>query len=205
MKKPLIIGIAGGSSSGKTSVAKIIYDHFNNDASVTIIREDDYYKFQTIPFEERKKTNYDHPFAFDFDLMYKHIDDLVAGKPIEKPIYDYTIHNRSDKTETVHPADVIIIEGLFVLEEKATRDRLDIKVFVDTPSDVRLTRRLVRDIKERGRDLDNIIDQYLTTVRVMHEEFIEPSKKYANVIIPEGRSNDVGIDLLITKIHSIIG
>lgn len=205
MKKPLIIGIAGGSSSGKTSVAKIIYDHFNNDASVTIIREDDYYKFQTIPFEERKKTNYDHPFAFDFDLMYKQIDDLVAGKPIEKPIYDYTIHNRSDKTETVHPADVIIIEGLFVLEEKATRDRLDIKVFVDTPSDVRLTRRLVRDIKERGRDLDNIIDQYLTTVRVMHEEFIEPSKKYANVIIPEGRSNDVGIDLLITKIHSIIG
>lgn len=205
MKKPLIIGIAGGSSSGKTSVAKTIYDHFNNDASVTIIREDDYYKFQTIPFEERKKTNYDHPFAFDFDLMYKQIDDLVAGKPIEKPIYDYTIHNRSDKTETVHPADVIIIEGLFVLEEKATRDRLDIKVFVDTPSDVRLTRRLIRDIKERGRDLDNIIDQYLTTVRVMHEEFIEPSKKYANVIIPEGRSNDVGIDLLITKIHSIIG
>ncbi|MDO5440278.1 MAG: uridine kinase [Erysipelotrichaceae bacterium] len=205
MKKPLIIGIAGGSSSGKTSVAKIIYDHFNNDASVTIVREDDYYKFQTIPFEERKKTNYDHPFAFDFDLMYKHIDDLVAGKPIEKPIYDYTIHNRSDKTETVNPADVIIIEGLFVLEEKATRDRLDIKVFVDTPSDVRLTRRLIRDIKERGRDLDNIIDQYLTTVRVMHEEFIEPSKKYANVIIPEGRSNDVGIDLLITKIHSIIG
>lgn len=204
MNKPIVIGIAGGSSSGKTSIAKIIYESFKETNSVVIVREDDYYKFQTIDFEERKKTNYDHPNAFDFELMYQQLDTLIGGNPVEKPIYDYTIHNRSDKTETVYPADVIIIEGLFVLEEKATRDRCDIKVFVDTPADVRLTRRLIRDIKERGRDLDNIIDQYLTTVREMHETFIEPSKRYAHVIIPEGKTNNVGIDLLITKIRSII-
>lgn len=204
MKKPIIIGIAGGSSSGKTSIAKLIQEHFKETNSVLIVREDDYYKFQTIDFEERKKTNYDHPNAFDFDLMYKQLDELVAGNPVEKPIYDYTIHNRSDKTETIYPADVIIIEGLFVLEEEKTRNRLDIKVFVDTPADVRFTRRLMRDIKERGRDIDNIVEQYLTTVREMHEQFIEPSKRYAHVIIPEGKTNSVGIDLLITKIHSII-
>ena len=204
MKKPILIGIAGGTASGKSSIAKKIQDHFADSKSVIIIREDDYYKFQTIPFEERKKTNYDHPFAFDYDLMYKQLDNLLAGKSIEKPIYDYTIHNRSDKTETVYPADVIILDGLFVLEEEDLRNRLDIKVFVDTPADVRLSRRIIRDMKERGRDIDNILDQYLTTVRVMHEQFIEPSKKFAHVIIPEGKTNTVGIDLLITKIDSIL-
>lgn len=204
MSKPILIGIAGGTASGKTSVARKIYEHFNDEKSVIIIREDDYYKFQTIPFEERKKTNYDHPFAFDYELMHKQLDDLLSEKSIEKPTYDYSIHNRSDVTETVCPADVIILEGLFVLEEESLRKRLDIKIFVDTPADVRLSRRILRDIKERGRDIDNILDQYLTTVRVMHDEFIEPSKKYAHVIIPEGGSNDVGIDLLITKINSII-
>lgn len=204
MNKPILIGIAGGSASGKSSIAKMIKEQFADTNSVIIVREDDYYKYQTVDFEERKKTNYDHPFAFDYELMHKQLDDLIAGKKIEKPIYDYTIHNRSDKTETVYPADVIILDGLFVLEEKELRERLDIKVFVDTPADVRLTRRIIRDIKERGRDIDNIIDQYLTTVRVMHEEFIEPSKRYADVIIPEGKSNTVGIDLLITKIHSIL-
>ncbi len=155
-------------------------------------------------FEDRKKTNYDHPLAFDHELMRFQIQELIAGRIVEKPTYDYTVHNRSDKTEIVEPKDVIIIEGLFVLEEKEIRDLLDIKVFVDTPNDIRFIRRLVRDINERGRDINNIIDQWCATVRVMHDEFIEPSKKYADVIIPEGGGNSVGIDLLITKIDSIL-
>lgn len=205
MSKPLVIGIAGGTASGKTTIAQELIEHFK-DKSICIIREDDYYKDQSnITFEERKKTNYDHPFAFDHDLMCKQIDDLLSGNSIEKPIYDFTVHNRSKDIEIIKPSDVIIVEGLFVLEEKEIRKRLDIKLFVDTPADVRLSRRLLRDIEERGRQLNNVIDQYLKTVRVMHEEFIEPSKKYADVIIPEGGSNDVGVDLIITKINSIIG
>ena len=205
MKRPIIIGIAGGTASGKTTIASILCEHFSNSNTITIIREDDYYKDQShLTYEERTKTNYDHPFAFDHDLMCNHLDELIKGNSINKPIYDFTVHNRSDKTEIINPPEVLIVEGLFVLEEKSIRDRLDIRVFVDTPADVRLSRRLVRDIKERGRELDNIITQYLTTVRVMHEEFIEPSKKYANIIIPEGGTNDVAIDLLITKINSII-
>lgn len=205
LKKPIIIGIAGGSASGKTTIAKKLYENFEKTNSVTIIREDDYYNDQSdMEFEERKKTNYDHPLAFDHKLMAEQLNKLLNGETIEKPTYDYTIHNRSDKTEIIEPHDVIIIEGLFVLEEKTIRDLLDIKVYVDTPYDVRFIRRLSRDIKERGRELDNIIDQWLTTVRVMHEEFVEPSKKYANLIVPEGGTNDVAIDLLMTKIESIL-
>ena len=205
MKKPILIGIAGGTASGKTTLARLIKEHFNDEKSVVIIREDDYYKDQSnIDFEERKKTNYDHPFAFDYQLMYEQLDDLIAGKEIKKPIYDYTVHNRSKNVEIIRPADVIIIEGLFVLEEKELRDRLDIKLFVDTPADVRLSRRVRRDIRDRKRDLDDVLRQYLTTVRVMHEEFIEPSKKYANLIIPEEDRNEVALDLLVTKIDSII-
>lgn len=205
MKKPILIGIAGGTASGKTAIARIISNYFNDSKSIIIIKEDDYYKDQSdMTYDERCKTNYDHPFAFDYELMYKQLDDLLIGKEIEKPIYDFTVHNRSKEIEIVKPAEVIIIEGLFVLEEKELRDRLDIKVYVDTPADVRLSRRLVRDIRDRGRSIDNILDQYLTTVRVMHEQFIEPSKKFANIIIPEGASNNVGVDLLITKINSIL-
>lgn len=205
MTKPIIIGIAGGSASGKTSVSQIIYDKFKATNSIAIIREDDYYKDQShLEFEDRKKTNYDHPFAFDHTLMCSHLECLIRGVAIDKPTYDYTLHTRSNITEHIEPAEVIIVEGLFVLEEKELRNLLDIKVYVDTPSDIRFIRRLVRDVKERGREFDQIIDQYVTTVRVMHEEFIEPSKKYANIIIPEGSSNTVGIDLLVTKIGSII-
>ena len=204
-KKPLIIGIAGGSASGKTTIAQIIFDTFKETKSIAIIREDDYYKDQSdITYEERCKTNYDHPFAFDHDLMEKQIKELISGKKITKPTYDFTVHNRSTITEEVLPQDVIIIEGLFVLEEKIIRDLLDIKVYVDTPYDIRFIRRMLRDVNERARKLDNIVDQWLKTVRVMHEEFIEPSKKYANIIIPEGGKNDVAIDLLITKIDSIL-
>ena len=204
-RKPILIGLAGGSASGKTSIAQILYNTFKPTNSVTIIREDDYYKDQShLTFEERKKTNYDHPFAFDHMLMTRQLHELIAGYSISKPTYDYTMHNRSDITERIEPSDVIIIEGLFVLEEKEIRDKLDIKVFVDTAADIRFIRRLIRDVKERGRDLDNVVEQYTTTVRVMHDDFVEPSKKYADIIIPEGKANNVAIDLLITKINSII-
>ena len=205
LKKPILIGIAGGSASGKTTIAQKLFEQFEKSNSVIIIKEDDYYKDQcNISLEERKKTNYDHPFAFDHELMKNQLLDLIKNKEIIKPTYDYTIHTRSDKTENIEPRDVIIIEGLFVLEEKDIRDLLDIKVYVDTPYDVRFIRRLKRDLSERGRDLDNIIEQWLTTVRVMHEQFVEPSKKYADVIVPEGGTNSVAIDLLLTKINSIL-
>ena len=193
LNKPVIIGIAGGSASGKTTIAQKIIDTFKDTNSIGIIKEDDYYKDQSdLSFEDRKKTNYDHPLAFDHELMRFQIQELIAGRIVEKP------------TQIVEPKDVIIIEGLFVLEEKEIRDLLDIKVFLDTPNDIRFIRRLVGDINERGRDINNIIDQWCATVRVMHDEFIEPSKKYADVIIPEGGGNSVGIDLLITKIDSIL-
>lgn len=205
LKKPILIGIAGGSASGKTTIAQTLINNFEDTNSVVVIREDDYYKDQSdMEFEERKKTNYDHPFAFDHELMKEQLLDLIKGSPIEKPTYDYTQHNRSNVIEVIEPKDVIIIEGLFVLEEKDIRDLLDIKIYVDTPYDVRFIRRLKRDIEERGREVNNIIDQWLTTVRVMHEQFIEPSKKYADVIIPEGGTNSVALDLLITKINSVL-
>ena len=203
--KPVVIGIAGGTCSGKSSIAGILIDEFRYTNSINIIREDDYYKDQShLPMEERAKTNYDHPLAFDFDLMIDHLNKLIAGETIEKPTYDYTVHNRSNVTEIVHPSDVLIIEGLFALYTREIRDLEDIKIFVDTPADIRFIRRLVRDVKERGRELDNIVDQYVNTVRVMHNMFVEPSKRYADIIIPEGGSNVVAIDLLTTKISSII-
>jgi len=201
---PKLIGIAGGTASGKTSLAQALVKEYSN-STVTIIREDDYYKDQTkLTMEERIKVNYDHPLAFDYDLLYAQLDELCAGRAIRKPIYDYTQHNRSTDTELVEPVDVIIVEGLFVLENKELRNKLDIKIFVDTPADVRFIRRLKRDITERGREMDNIINQYLTTVRVMHEEFVEPSKKYADIIVPEGATNTVALDMIATKISSII-
>lgn len=203
--KPIIIGIAGGSASGKTSIARHIQEIFNRSNSIAIIKEDDYYKDQShMPFEERLKTNYDHPFAFDHDLLINHLKDLLQRCDINKPTYDYTNHTRSNQYELIKAADVIVLEGLFVLDNKEVRDLLDIKVFVDTAADLRFIRRLVRDVEERGRTMESVIDQYTSTVRIMHEQFIEPSKKYADVIIPEGGSNKVGIDLLCTKIDSII-
>lgn len=205
MSKPIIIGIAGGSASGKTSISRKLKDQFSDSKSVLIIRQDDYYKDQSDkPMEERVKTNYDHPFAFDNDLLLEHIDSLIAGEKIEKPTYDFVHHTRSDVTEKVCPCDVLILEGLFVLEDAKIRALLDMKIYVDTDADVRFIRRLKRDVKERGRDMDSVINQYLNTVRVMHNSFIEPSKRYADIIIPEGGRNYVAIDLLTTKISSII-
>ena len=205
MGKPIIIGIAGGTASGKTSISNILSDKYNDNKSVIIIKQDDYYKDQShLPFSERVKTNYDHPFAFDNDLLIEQLDKLIAGETIQKPTYDYVNHTRSSIIETVNPADVIILEGLFVLESEELRKRLDMKVFVDTAADVRFIRRLKRDVKERGRTIESVCDQYLTTVKVMHEAFIEPSKKYADIIIPEGSHNEVAMDLLLTKISSIL-
>ena len=154
--------------------------------------------------EKRVLTNYDHPFAFDMELLVKHLDCLKAGQAIQKPIYNFELHNRAEEIETIYPRDVFILEGLFVLNESQIREYCDILVYVDTDADIRFIRRLQRDMKERGRSLDSICNQYLTTVRPMHEQFIETSKKYAHIIIPEGGSNTVAIDLLITKICSIV-
>ena len=205
MNKPIIIGIAGGSASGKTTIAETIMEKFKEEKKVVIIRQDDYYKDQShMPFEERVKTNYDHPFAFDNDYMVSQVEELASGHSILKPTYDFVHHTRSEITETVDPADVIILEGLFVLENEDLRRLQNIKIFVDTPADVRFIRRLVRDVNERGRTLDSVVTQYMNTVRVMHQSFVEPSKIYADLIIPEGGSNTVAIDLLETKISSII-
>ena len=205
MKKPVIIGIAGGSASGKSSIAQRLKREFENNNSVVIIRQDDYYKDQShMSYEERVKTNYDHPFAFDTELLIQHLDDLIKGNTIEKPTYDFVNHTRSKIIESIEPCDVIVLEGLFTLENENLRDRLDIKIFVDTDADIRFIRRMTRDVKERGRSLESVVEQYTTTVRIMHDLFIEPSKRYADVIVPEGGKNEVAIDLLTTKISSII-
>ena len=205
MKKPLIIGIAGGSASGKSSISAQLKERYEQSGSVVIIRQDDYYKDQSEKtMEERVKTNYDHPFAFYNDLLVENLQSLLKGEEIKKPIYDFVNHTRSSKTEVVKPSDVIVLEGLFILEEEKLRSLCDMKLFVDTDADVRFIRRLIRDVKERGRTLDSVVEQYQTTVRVMHNLFVEPSKRYADVIIPEGGKNSVALDLLITKISSII-
>ncbi|MEK3766493.1 MULTISPECIES: uridine kinase [unclassified Solibacillus] len=203
-KRPVVIGIAGGSCSGKTSVTRAIYDVFK-DRSVVVIEQDYYYKDQShMTFEERLNTNYDHPLAFDNQLLIQHINELLSYQPVEKPVYDYVQHTRSADVIHVEPRDVIIVEGILVLEDEKLRDLMDIKLFVDTDSDLRIIRRIQRDIKERGRTADSVIEQYLTAVRPMHNLFIEPTKRYADVIIPEGGDNNVAIDLMVTKIKTIL-
>lgn len=205
MKKTIIIGIAGGSASGKTSISKQLKEAYEDSKSVVIIRQDDYYKDQhDKTMEERVRTNYDHPLAFDNDLLVSQIKELMQGIAIEKPTYDFVEHTRSAVIEQIEPCDVLVLEGLFILEDEQLRELCDIKIFVDTDADIRFIRRLIRDVKKRGRTLDSVVDQYTSTVRDMHNLFIEPSKRYADIIIPEGGHNMVAIDLLITKISSII-
>jgi uridine kinase len=204
MHKPVVIGVTGGSGSGKTSVTKAIYESFK-DRSILVIEQDYYYKDQShLPFEERLKTNYDHPLAFDNDLLIEHLERLLRYEPIEKPVYDYALHTRSNQVINVDPKDVIILEGILVLEDERLRNLMDIKLFVDTDADIRIIRRLQRDIQERGRTLDSVIDQYTNVVRPMHNQFIEPTKRYADIIIPEGGQNFVAIDLMVTKIQTIL-
>lgn len=203
-KTPLIIGIAGGSGSGKTSVTNAISEVFK-DHSVVVIQQDYYYKDQShLKFEERLNTNYDHPLAFDNDLLLEHIHNLLDNKSIEKPVYDYAQHTRSSETIKIEPKDVIILEGILVLEDERLRNMMNIKLFVDTDADLRIIRRILRDINDRGRTVDSVVDQYLNVVRPMHNQFIEPTKKYADVIIPEGGQNEVAIDLMVTKIKTIL-
>jgi uridine kinase len=203
-RKPVVIGVAGGSGSGKTSVTKAIFDSFKGH-SILMLEQDYYYKDQSeLPFEERLKTNYDHPLAFDNDLLIDHIEKLLAYEGIDKPVYDYSIHTRSDEIIAVEPKDVIILEGILILEDERLRSLMDIKLYVDTDADIRILRRMLRDIKERGRTIDSVIDQYVNVVRPMHNQFIEPTKRYADIIIPEGGHNYVAIDLMVTKIQTIL-
>ncbi|MCI3029786.1 uridine kinase [Desemzia sp. C1] len=202
--KPIVIGVTGGSGSGKTSVSRAIFDHFSGH-SILMLEQDFYYKDQShLSFEERLKTNYDHPFAFDTDLLIKHVEDLIDFKAIDKPVYDYAKHTRSDQIIHQEPKEVIIIEGILILDDPRLRELMDIKVYVDTDDDIRIIRRIKRDIEERGRTLDSVIEQYLNVVKPMHNQFVEPTKRYADIIIPEGGRNQVAIDLMTTKIHSII-
>jgi uridine kinase len=204
LRKPVVIGVTGGSGSGKTSVTKAIYDFFQGH-SILMLEQDYYYKDQShLPYDERLKTNYDHPLAFDTDLLIEHIQKLLRYETIEKPIYDYSIHTRSNESIHVEPKDVIILEGILVLEDERLRSLMDIKLYVDTDSDIRIIRRLLRDMKERGRTLDSVIEQYVNVVRPMHNQFIEPTKRYADIIIPEGGQNHVAIDLMVTKIQTIL-
>ena len=203
-QKPIIIGVTGGSGGGKTCVSLAILDNFPN-ARISMIEHDSYYKNQShLTFEERILTNYDHPLAFDTDLMIYHLSELLAGRGVDIPIYDYTQHTRSEKTYHQEPQDVFIVEGILVLEDKRLRDVMDIKIFVDTDDDVRIIRRIKRDLEERGRSLDSVIEQYLSVVKPMYHQFIEPTKRYADIVIPEGVSNTVAIDLINTKVDSIL-
>ena len=197
----ILIGIAGGTGSGKTTLANNLVNYFGRD-EVSILRHDNYYKrHDELTYEERTRLNYDHPDAFDTELLCDHIRQLKAGKPVEMPVYDYTIHNRSDQTTLVLPNPVIILEGIMIFAEPALVDLMDFRIFVDTDADERILRRILRDVKQRGRSLDSVIDQYLTTVKPMHEQFVEPSKRRANIIIPEGGRNEAAMQVIVDFIR----
>lgn len=204
MPSPLIIGVVGGSGSGKTTVARAIHEALGPDAA--FVDMDAYYRLQDhLPFEDRLQVNYDHPDAFDLDLMVEQLESLRRGQPIDKPTYDFARHTRADRRELVEPRQAIIVDGILLLVEARLRALLDIKVFVDVDDDVRFIRRLQRDVRERGRSMDDVIRQYLRTVRPMHLEFVEPSKRYADIIIPEGGHNRVGVEMLLARIELEVG
>jgi uridine kinase len=202
--KPVIIGIAGGTGSGKTTVARAIHDRVGKDR-IEWISHDSYYRnFEALNPEEKHHINFDHPDSLETELLARHLDVLVKGSTVEVPIYDFTTHSRKEATQRVEPRRVIIVEGILVLAEPELRKRIDIKLFVDTPADIRFMRRLVRDIKTRGRSMESVIEQYTTTVRPMHEEFVEPSKRYADLIIPEGGENQVALDAIIARVEHLL-
>jgi len=203
MSSIVTVGIAGGTGSGKTTLANIVKDYFGPDA--VVISQDYYYKsFDDLPFEERKKINYDHPNSFDTDLMISQIRDLKNNKPINRPVYSFIEFKRLNETITVEPRPVIILEGILLFNCAELLDLMDIKVFVDTDSDIRFARRLMRDIHERGRNIDSVVAQYFNTVKPMHEAFVEPSKKHADIIVPKGGLNEVASSMIIEKIKSLI-
>lgn len=195
--KTTIIGIAGGTGSGKSTLTARLREHFG-EHEVSVINHDSYYKrHDELPYEERCKLNYDHPDSFDTELLIEHLRALRRGETVQVPVYNYSIHNRSDKTVNVSPAPVIIVEGILIFDSAELCSMMDLKVFVDTDADVRILRRIVRDVKYRGRTLDSVVKQYLTTVKPMHEQFVEPSKRKADLIVPEGGRNEVALDMLI--------
>ncbi|PWK05094.1 uridine kinase [Tumebacillus permanentifrigoris] len=204
MKRPVLIGIAGGTGSGKTSVAREITRNISPE-NILLIEQDNYYKDQSqLTMAQRVLTNYDHPNAFDNDLLLVHLNQLLDGQAIEKPIYNFAEHTRATITDRLEPKQVIILEGILVLEDERLRNLMDIKIFVDTDADVRIIRRVLRDIKERGRSIESVVEQYMGVVRPMHMQFIEPTKKYADLIIPEGGKNQVAIDVLVAKVNEIV-
>jgi len=200
----MTIGIAGGTGSGKTTITRKILSEFGGNVSV--IYHDNYYRaHDEMPFAERSRLNYDHPNAFETELMLEHIRRLKNGESVQCPVYDYTVHNRSDKTVTVNPARVLIVEGILIFADRQLCDEMDIRIFVDTDADVRILRRITRDVRDRGRSLESVISQYLTTVKPMHEQFVEPSKRNADVIIPEGGHNTVAMDMVMERIRGYLG
>ena len=200
---PIIIGIAGGTGSGKSTLAYNIRKEFANN--ITMLSHDYYYKSNShLSFDERKKLNYDHPDAFDTDLLIEHLNKLKKGEVIYRPNYSFVTYLREEQTVEVVPKKVILLDGILIFENKELRDMMDIKIFVDTDADIRFIRRLVRDVSDRGRTLESVIEQYTTIVKPMHEQFVEPSKKYADIIVPEGGYNHVALNMIIEKIRSII-
>ncbi len=200
MSDIMVIGVAGGTGSGKTTLVKNLIARFGDD--ITVLSHDNYYKaHDDMTYEERSRLNYDHPSAFDTDLMIEHLRILKQGRPIHCPTYDYTIHNRSQEVLLIEPTKVILVEGILIFENKELCDEMDIKIFVDADADVRLCRRIRRDVKKRGRTIDSVISQYLETVKPMHEQFVEPSKKNANLVVPEGGKNLVALEMIMGRIQ----
>ena len=201
MSKIMVIGIAGGTGSGKTTITRRLIERFGGDVSV--IHHDNYYKaHHDMPYEERALLNYDHPDAFDTDMLIEHLKLLKQGQSVQCPVYDYSIHDRTDRTITIRPTRVIVVEGILIYENKELCDQMDIKIFVDADADVRILRRIVRDVRDRGRSLESVINQYLSTVKPMHEAFVEPSKRRADVIVPEGGHNLVALDMVIQRVRA---
>lgn len=202
--KVTVIGVAGGTGSGKSTLVKRLQEAFAGDDVVTLCHDYYYKAHPELTYEERTKLNYDHPAAFDTDMLVDHVKALKANVAIEHPVYSFVDHNRTEEKVAVKPSKVIIVDGILIFENRELRELMDIKVFVDTDADIRLARRILRDVRERGRTMESVIDQYTTTVKPMHEEFVEPSKKHADVIIPEGGFNSVAVAMLIENIRSII-
>lgn len=203
-RSPFVIGVAGGSGSGKTTVSRRIQEAVSVE-HIAYIQHDNYYRDQShLAREERARTNYDHPDSLETELLVQHLMALRAGQPIQMPIYDFTQDTRSSETQRVDPAPVILVEGILIFVEKELRDLMDVRIFVDTDADVRLIRRLRRDIAERGRTLDSVVQRYMATVRPMHQEFVEPSKRYADVIVPRGGDNRAAMEMIVSRIHALL-
>lgn len=204
MKRPVVIGVTGGSGSGKTTVSNEIFERLAGE-SMVMLPQDAYYNDQTdMPMDERKQVNYDHPDAFDTDLLVEQLKQLIDGHAIEQPTYNYADYNRAPETVTIEPANVIIVEGVLLFVEEALRDLLDIKIYVDTDDDIRFIRRMQRDVEERGRTIDSVVNQYMETVKPMYHQFIEPTKRYADIILPEGGQNEVGINMIEAQLRVIL-